>query len=83
MNIEHIQSFRAYETHSRLSRQKAKAQPASTREIKDSYQPSGKDEADRSKFLASIRKKIKSGFYNREEVIEDLGDSFAKVFDSL
>ena len=47
--------------------------------VEDSYEPS--NEVDRKKRLLSIRKKIKAGYYNSEEVVEDLSESFAQIFD--
>lgn len=39
------------------------------------------DVNDRTDLLRNIKKKIKSGFYNSESVLEDLSNSFAKVLD--
>lgn len=40
------------------------------------------DNADeRANLLLKIRNRIKSGFYNSESVLEDLGHGFAKVLD--
>ena len=39
------------------------------------------DTKDRTKLLKSIKRKIKSGYYNSNEVIDEISDAFAKVFD--
>ena len=36
-------------------------------------------EPDRLEFLKTIRRRIKSGFYNSESVIDDLGHGFAQA----
>jgi anti-sigma28 factor (negative regulator of flagellin synthesis) len=36
---------------------------------------------DRTKLLKSIKSKIKSGYYDSNEVIDEISDAFAKVFD--
>lgn len=46
---------------------------------RDTYEPSARN--DRARQLADIRKKMKAGYYNSEEVLEDLSDTFAKAFD--
>lgn len=35
----------------------------------------------RTRLLKSIKKKIKTGYYNSNEVIDEISDAFAKVFD--
>jgi hypothetical protein len=70
----------------RYSRQqKARIQSASVPLPKDQYEPAGEVASgeDRSDLLSAVRKRIKSGYYNSEEVNEDLGDSFAKIFEKL
>ncbi|MDD5673833.1 MAG: hypothetical protein PHC61_06710 [Chitinivibrionales bacterium] len=37
---------------------------------------------DRAQLLAKVKGRIKSGYYGTEIVIEDLSDSFAKVFNA-
>jgi anti-sigma28 factor (negative regulator of flagellin synthesis) len=44
----------------------------------DSYEPAAP--LIRKDLIASIKSRIKDGFYNTEEVIDDLSDSFAKAF---
>jgi hypothetical protein len=36
---------------------------------------------ERANLLSTIRNKVKSGFYNSDSVLEDLGHCFAKVLD--
>jgi len=36
---------------------------------------------ERANLLSTIRNRIKSGFYNSDSVLEDLGHGFAKVLD--
>lgn len=83
MNIQGIQNYASYDIKLKLSKQKAPKVDiiSSDRVKKDTYEPADIDE--RKKRLASIKKKIKSGYYNSDEVAEDLSESFAKVFDNL
>ena len=39
------------------------------------------DTKGRTKLLKSIKKKVKSGYYNSNEVIDEISHTFAKVFD--
>ena len=36
----------------------------------------------RLQLLKSIKKKVKSGYYSSDEVIDDISDGFAKIFDN-
>jgi hypothetical protein len=47
----------------------------------DTYEP--KSESDRTELLKTVKSRIKSGYYHSQEVLEDLSDSFAKVFNTL
>ncbi len=82
MNIQGIQNYRSFDTKQKLSKKTAKAKAIPRKsdklEKKDTYEPSKTD--DRKELLKSIKKKIKSGFYNSKEVSEDLSESFADVF---
>ncbi len=83
MNIEHIQNFRTYEANAKLSQRKDSLKPSARRRVEDTYQGAASDvEIDKTK-IDSIRKRIQSGFYNSNEVNEDLTESFAKIFKQL
>ena len=47
---------------------------------KDSYEPSPVDPNTRNIALDSIKAKIKGGYYNRDNVAEDISDKLAKLF---
>ena len=83
MNIQGIQSYTSYDMKLRLSKQRAPKVDIvlSGKAKKDTYEPANVE--DRKKLLASIKKKIKSGYYNSDEVAEDLSESFAKVFNNF
>lgn len=83
MNIQGIQNYTSYDMKLKLSKQKTtKVDILSSGKVnKDTYEPAKVDE--RKKLLASIKKKIKSGYYNSDEVSEDLSESFAKVFNNF
>jgi hypothetical protein len=85
MSIEKIQGFSAYESSKIDLLKKANAQTVHKFNAKDTYQSSSTEKADdeRSELLANVRKRIKSGYYNSNDVIDDLGESFAKVLDKL
>ncbi|MBD3392497.1 MAG: hypothetical protein GF418_10470 [Chitinivibrionales bacterium] len=84
MHIEHIQGLKAYDIEARTARQKSRpVAPASRRKTQDSYEPSSTRETDQTRKLADIRRKVRSGYYSSDEVTDDLGESFAKVFDKL
>jgi hypothetical protein len=53
-----------------------------SRGASDSPAPAGKPESGRSELLATIKRRIKSGFYNSESVIDDLGHCFAQAVDA-
>ncbi len=85
MTIQGIQGYQAFNTKLKLSKKTADAKaipknPGKTAK-KDTYEPSKAE--DRKELIDSIKKKIKSGFYNSKEVTEDLSDSFADVFNQL
>ena len=83
MNIQGIQNYTSYAMKLRLSKQKTpKVDIVSSGKVKkDTYEPAKADE--RKKNLSSIKEKIKSGYYNSDEVAEDLSESFAKVFNNF
>jgi hypothetical protein len=78
MIIQEVQTYLA-DPILRSQRSLKRERPAlSESEYKDSP-PAPKTKQE----LASIRARIKSGHYNSEAVLEDLGHSFAKVLDQL
>ncbi len=79
MNIQGIQSYLSYELKAKPAKKKAvpKENPPQKR-VKDTYEPAESEE--RRKLLQSVKKKIQSGYYNSEEVVEDLSEAFAKAF---
>ncbi len=78
MNIQGIQKYQTYNIKL-VKKKPAFKDILSEKRVEDSYEPS--NTVDRKKRLLSIRKKIKAGYYNSEEVIEDLSESFAQIFD--
>jgi hypothetical protein len=50
--------------------------------VSDTYESSA-DSAERKALLQDVKKKIKSGFYNTEPVIEDLSHGFAKILNQI
>ena len=56
---------------------------ASMRKRKNTYEPSARPQKieDINKLLSAVKQRIKSGYYNSEDVINDLGESFANIFD--
>lgn len=84
MNIQGMQNYTTYDMKLRLSKRRtAKIDTLSSDKVvkKDTYEPAKND--DRKKLLSSIKREIKSGYYNSDEVTEDLSESFAKIFNSL
>ncbi|MCK7516157.1 MAG: hypothetical protein MZV70_77390 [Desulfobacterales bacterium] len=51
-------------------------------QVTDTYEPHN-DPAERKELLQEVRKKIISGYYNKESVLEDLSYSFAKVMNQM
>lgn len=49
--------------------------------ITDSFQPSAAPE--RTELLSQVRKKIGSGYYNSDSVLDDLSHGFADVFNKI
>ena len=81
MNIHGIDAYHAYSMKTKLSKKQAASKGLSSgKRREDTYEPSATD--DREKLLASIKKKIKTGYYDSEEVVEDLSESFAKIFNT-
>lgn len=81
MNIQGIQNYSELFSKTKINgknRQHSKGTSLSS-SIKDTYETT--TETSRAGMLASIKKKIKSGYYNSDEVAEDLSHSFAKLFD--
>jgi hypothetical protein len=70
-----IQEFRA----SRKKASEERSLPEKPfKEIKDSYEPS--DPEEREKNIDAVKRKISSGYYNSDEVNEDLSSMLAKIF---
>jgi hypothetical protein len=49
--------------------------------VADSFEPS--DAPERKELILSVRKKIRTGYYNSEPVLEDLSHGFAKVLNQI
>jgi hypothetical protein len=49
--------------------------------ITDSFEPS--DSPERKELLLSIKKRIRTGYYNTEPVLEDLSHGFAKILNQI
>lgn len=80
MNIQGIQNHKIYDTKLKMLKNKPVLRELPRGKwVEDTYEPAKPD--DRKTLLASIKKKIQSGYYNSNEVVEDLSDSFAKAFD--
>lgn len=80
MNIQSIQNYHTFNMKQKLSKRETAVKNVSTENsVKDTYKPA--ESGDRSKLLASVKKKIKSGYYKSNEVVEDLSETFAKIFD--
>lgn len=84
MSIQPIQHINVLKTTGKLSRERKESSAESFNRISpvsDVYEPSTAPSSERAELLSSIKKRIKSGYYNSKEVLEDLSDSFAKVLD--
>ncbi len=82
MSIQSVQGIQGYKNAARVTRKQRVARPSETRApVKDSYESSSV--SDRAELLKAVKNRIKSGYYNSREVVEDLSDSFAKAFDQL
>jgi hypothetical protein len=68
-------------TRTSRKRQKPRQNASSPRPCQDVYEPS--PDAERAQLLKTIQGRIKSGYYNSREVIDDISDSFAKAFDRV
>lgn len=81
MIIQAINNYNKYEIKSRQNKKKVGIDTGVSKKtgfVKDSYEP---DKAkNRIKFLSSIKKKVKAGYYSSKDVVDDLSDSFAKAF---
>jgi hypothetical protein len=81
MIIQGVQQYQACSTNTRsLKKQTAGINVIKDIRKDDSYK--AEKPIERKSYLDAIKKKIKSGYYNSEEVAEDLSQSFAQVFDS-
>jgi hypothetical protein len=83
MSVQPIHGSSHYNGTTRTSRkrQKPRQDAPSPRTRQDVYEPSS--DAERAQLLKAIQGRIKSGYYNSREVIDDLSDSFAKAFDRV
>ncbi len=80
MNIQGIQNYKVYDTKMKPSKKKpVLAELQRGKRVEDTYEPAQPN--DRKTLLASIKKKIQSGYYNSKEVVDDLSESFAKAFE--
>lgn len=83
MRIQQIQQAYSFNTQFREQKRKGEFGEEGKKKppvIKDTYESSQKPR-DRKKLIADVKKRIQSGYYNSEEVTEDLSESFAKAFD--
>ena len=70
----------------KLKQKASQGYSANNLEPKDVYDKSdttSKSNEIRYDLIASIKKKIKLGYYNSQAVLEDLSDSFAKAMNNL
>ena len=84
MNIQGMQNYNTYDMKLKMTKRRtAKIDTLSSDRMvnEDTYEPA--KSVDRKKLLSSIKNKIKSGYYNSDEVNEDISESFAKIFNSL
>lgn len=58
----------------------SKGETSSPKEAADTFEPSAAAR-ERLRLIEMVKNKINTGYYNSEEVSEDLADSFAKAFD--
>jgi hypothetical protein len=84
MSIGDIISINTMEIGKYAANRRSRETALPARKAVDSYEPSGLPVVeDRNAMLSSIRSRIKNGYYNSEEVVDDLSNSFAKVLDKL
>jgi hypothetical protein len=84
MSIANIISLNTleYGKYARIQKDRLVATPV--RKVVDTYEPATETGSeDRKALISTIRNRIKTGYYNSEEVVDDLGNSFAKVLDKL
>jgi anti-sigma28 factor (negative regulator of flagellin synthesis) len=77
MRIQNITHYQSADIKSRLSREKQKLDVALKSLAQDTYEPL--QSGPRNDLISAVKKRIVSGFYNSDTVIDDLGDSFAKA----
>jgi anti-sigma28 factor (negative regulator of flagellin synthesis) len=76
MRIQSLAHYQSIDIKSRVLKEKPRIDSLS-KNIQDTYEPF-QPEA-RGDLIKAIKKRISSGFYNTDTVLEDLGDSFAKA----
>jgi anti-sigma28 factor (negative regulator of flagellin synthesis) len=85
MDIMAIQSLQTARDARRVVRERKANDPDDQRippsPLVDTYEPS--KSSIRQDLIASIKEKIKAGYYNSREVVDDLTDSFAKAFNTI
>jgi hypothetical protein len=77
MRIQSIAQYQSVDIKSRISKEKSRIDVVSKETPKDTYESSLPDV--RVDLLNTVKKRISTGFYNTEIVLEDLSDSFAKA----
>ncbi len=83
MDVRDINRYCVYDTNAKILKESIPAEDISDKHemINECRHGDKTDKETRRELLASIKKKIKSGYYHSNEVIEDLSESFAKAFD--
>jgi len=83
MLIEGIRQITSYESRLKSIKDKEKPAPQASSQTGniDKYEPEPMSPEERAAFLSSIKKKIKSGYYNSDAVSEDLSHTFARALD--
>lgn len=83
MYINPLQKYLTFHSNDKPEkRAPSKKKQCSPREIKDTYE-STLETSEKTHHLSQVKKKIKSGYYNTNEVIDDLSEMFAKIFNNM
>lgn len=77
MRIQNIAQYQSTDNKPRISKEKYRINGMSTEAPKDTYESSQTEV--RQDLLNTVKKRISTGFYGTEIVLDDLSDSFAKA----
>jgi anti-sigma28 factor (negative regulator of flagellin synthesis) len=85
MIIQNIEQYQAINIKTKLSKERHSLDVVSGDLQQDTYEPSAQTDSSelRTNLINTVKQRINKGYYNSNEVLDDLVDSFANALNRL